>query len=135
MAVARWLRNGPLHTTMTNSITVSSDEMPLPLLFINGPFGHGAEAVFASEAAVLIADDSGITACASILKSVYYRAISLRQSHQLRKVYFFWICGMPHELEWFKSLLLALELQDVFEFLEVRSVSSIFNICIIVGSI
>ncbi|CAJ0854803.1 1957_t:CDS:2 [Entrophospora sp. SA101] len=74
----------------------------LPKVMIDGPFGSASEDVFKFEVSMLIGAGIG-------------------ESTKLRKVYFFWICRDHHSFEWFQSLLLAIEEQDIEQFIEIHT--------------
>ncbi|KIW22822.1 uncharacterized protein PV07_11083 [Cladophialophora immunda] len=94
----------------------------LPRIYIDGPFGSASEDVFKFETAVLVGAGIGVTPFASILKSIWYRMSQGGGSHtRLRKVYFFWICRDFGSLEWFKSLLTAIEAQDKQHSIEIHA--------------
>jgi predicted ferric reductase len=95
----------------------------LPRLYIDGPFGSASEDVFKFEVAVLVGAGIGVTPFASILKSIWYRMNYPQGSSRLRKVYFFWIIRDFGSLEWFRSLLLAIEAQDLDHAIEIHTVS------------
>ena len=98
----------------------------LPRIYIDGPFGSASEDVFKYEIAVLCGAGIGVTPFASILKSIWYR-MSHPQTERtrLRKVYFFWVIRDFGSFEWFRSLLSAIETQDVNSNIEIHFVSSI----------
>jgi predicted ferric reductase len=96
----------------------------LPRIYVDGPFGSASEDVFKFETAVLVGAGIGVTPFASILKSIWYRMNEPRERTRLRKVYFFWICRDFGSLEWFKSLLLAIEAQDDTNKIEIHTVSA-----------
>lgn len=95
----------------------------LPRVFIDGPFGSASEDVFKYEVAVLVGAGIGVTPFASILKSVWYRMNYPKEKTRLRKVYFFWVCRDFGSFEWFRSLLLAIEAQDLDNHIEIHTVS------------
>lgn len=95
----------------------------LPRIYVDGPFGSASEDVFKFETAVLVGAGIGVTPFASILKSIWYRMNYPQQRTRLRKVYFFWICRDFGSLEWFRSLLLAIEAQDFSNKIEIHTVS------------
>lgn len=96
----------------------------LPRIYVDGPFGSASEDVFKFETAVLVGAGIGVTPFASILKSIWYRMSSASaEKTRLRKVYFFWICRDFGSLEWFKSLLMAIEAQDKQHAIEIHTVS------------
>lgn len=105
----------------------------LPRLYIDGPFGSASEDVFKYEVALLVGAGIGVTPFASILKSIWYRMNFPQQRTRLRKVYFFWICRDFGSLEWFRSLLLAIEAQDLESRIEIHTVrplnSFLFSPC------
>jgi NADPH oxidase 2 len=98
----------------------------LPRVYIDGPFGSASEDVFKFEIAVLVGAGIGVTPFASILKSIWYRMNYPQGKTRLRKVYFFWIVRDFGSLEWFRSLLLAIEAQDLEDRIEIHTVSPDF---------
>jgi NADPH oxidase 2 len=94
----------------------------LPRVYIDGPFGSASEDVFKFEIAVLVGAGIGVTPFASILKSVWYRLNYPKEKTRLRKVYFFWVCRDFGSLEWFRSLLMAIEAQDLDNHIEIHAV-------------
>ena len=97
---------------------------PLPPVSIDGPFGGVSDSLFQFEAACISALGNDIEAYASILKSVWYRMNCSTQPCSLRKVYFFWECENFGSLEWFASLLKAIEAQDMDEKIEIYTVNN-----------
>ncbi len=95
----------------------------LPRIYVDGPFGSASEDVFKFETAVLVGAGIGVTPFASILKSIWYRMSQGGAQVRLRKVYFFWVCRDFGTLEWFKSLLQAIEAQDKNHSIEIHAVS------------
>jgi len=94
----------------------------LPRVYLDGPFGSASEDVFKYEIAVLVGAGIGVTPFASILKSVWYRMNYPKEKTRLRKVYFFWVCRDFGSFEWFRSLLLAIEAQDLDNHIEIHTV-------------
>ena len=94
----------------------------LPQVFVDGPFGGVSESVFDFEVAILVGVGTGVTPFASVLKSIWYRMNNPRQSTCLNKVYFFWICHDFETFEWFRSLLMAIEFQDMDSHIEIYPV-------------
>lgn len=95
----------------------------LPRVYVDGPFGSASEDVFKYEIAILVGAGIGVTPFASILKSIWYRMNYPQKRTRLRKVYFFWICRDFGSFEWFRSLLLAIEAQDLANHIEIHTVS------------
>ncbi|KAL1984581.1 hypothetical protein VTN96DRAFT_8883 [Rasamsonia emersonii] len=93
----------------------------LPRIYVDGPFGSASEDVFKYEIAVLVGAGIGVTPFASILKSVWYRMNYPQKRTRLRKVYFFWICRDFGSFEWFRSLLSAIEAQDLESRIEIHT--------------
>ncbi|CZT00317.1 related to NADPH oxidase 1 [Rhynchosporium agropyri] len=93
----------------------------LPRVYIDGPFGSASEDVFKYEIAMLVGAGIGVTPFASILKSIWYRMNYPQQKTRLRKVYFIWICRDFGSFEWFRSLLLAIEAQDMDNHIEIHT--------------
>lgn len=95
----------------------------LPRVYVDGPFGSASEDVFKYEIAVLVGAGIGVTPFASILKSIWYRMNYPQQKTRLQKVYFFWVCRDFGSFEWFRSLLMAIEAQDLDSHIEIHTVS------------
>ena len=93
-----------------------------PQLVIRGPYGNATRNMVKSNIAVCIGAGSGAVAFASVLKSVWYHLNSPYGSGSLKKVYFIWICRDFVSYEWFKSLLLAIEMQDLDRSIEIHTV-------------
>ncbi|KAG9249183.1 ferric reductase NAD binding domain-containing protein [Calycina marina] len=93
----------------------------LPRIYIDGPFGSASEDVFKYEIAILVGAGIGVTPFASILKSIWYRMNYPQKKTRLRKVYFFWVIRDFGSLEWFRSLLLAIEAQDMDNHIEIHT--------------
>ena len=93
----------------------------LPRVYVDGPFGSASEDVFKFEIAVLVGAGIGVTPFASILKSIWYRMNFPQQKTRLRKVYFFWVCRDFGSFEWFRSLLMAIEAQDMDQHIEIHT--------------
>ncbi|KAL6852936.1 hypothetical protein ACO1O0_007484 [Amphichorda felina] len=93
----------------------------LPRVYIDGPFGSASEDVFKYEVSILVGAGIGVTPFASILKSIWYRMNFPKKRTRLSKVYFFWICRDFGSFEWFRSLLLAVEAQDVDNRIEIHT--------------
>lgn len=94
----------------------------LPRVYIDGPFGSASEDVFKYEVAVLVGAGIGVTPFASILKSIWYRMNFPQKKTRLQKVYFFWVCRDFESFEWFRSLLMAIEAQDLDSHIEIHTV-------------
>lgn len=93
----------------------------LPRVYIDGPFGSASEDVFKYEVSILCGAGIGVTPFASILKSIWYRMNYPQKKTRLAKVYFFWICRDFGSFEWFRSLLMAIEAQDVDGRIEIHT--------------
>ena len=100
----------------------------LPRVYVDGPFGSASEDVFKYEVAVLVGAGIGVTPFASILKSIWYRMNYPQQKTRLRKVYFFWVCRDFGSFEWFRSLLMAIEAQDMDSHIEIHTVSHVSSL-------
>ena len=98
----------------------------LPRLYIDGPFGSASEDVFKYEVVALVGAGISVTPFASVLKSIWYRLNYPRKKMRLRKVYFFWVCRDFESFEWFRSLLSAIEAQDLDHQIEIHTVRLIF---------
>lgn len=100
----------------------SSAPAVLPQLVIRGPYGSATRNIVKSDIAICIGAGSGAIAFASVLKSVWYHMNSPYGSGVPKKVYFIWICRDFGSYEWFKSLLLAIEMQDLDRSIEIHTV-------------
>ncbi|KAF9103109.1 hypothetical protein BGX27_010735 [Mortierella sp. AM989] len=98
-----------------------SKPMTLPRVLIDGPYGSPSEDAFNYEIAVLVGAGIGVTPFASVLKHIWYSVMQPTKIITLRKVYFFWVCRDRDAFEWFQDLLIALEEQNMSDFLEIRS--------------
>lgn len=100
----------------------------LPRVYVDGPFGSASEDVFKYEVAVLVGAGIGVTPFASILKSIWYRMnYPQKEKTRLKKVYFFWVIRDFGSFEWFRSLLMAIEAQDMDSNIEVHFVSCLIR--------
>ncbi|KAF9974818.1 hypothetical protein BGZ73_001678, partial [Actinomortierella ambigua] len=98
------------------SIILPNPISPIWMDFLlDGPYGSPSEDAFNYEIAVLVGAGIGVTPFASVLKHIWYSVMQPTKIIALRKVYFFWA------FEWFQDLLIALEEQNLSEFLEIRS--------------
>ena len=95
----------------------------LPPVTIDGPYGYAMNTLWQKDVAVLVAIGPSIMMCASVLKSVWYRINFPSEKTILRKVYFFWLCEDTSGLEWFKSVLSAIESQNFDDNIEIHPVS------------
>jgi predicted ferric reductase len=118
-------RSAVVGVNKSDSNDPSSIRRVLPRVYIDGPFGSASEDVFKYEVAMLVGAGIGVTPFASILKSVWYKMNYPQQRTRLRKVYFFWVCRDFGSFEWFKSLLAAIEAQDLESRIEIHTVSSV----------
>ncbi|KAF8938876.1 hypothetical protein BGZ58_011246 [Dissophora ornata] len=99
----------------------STEPMTLPRVLIDGPYGSPSEDAFNYEIAVLVGAGIGVTPFASVLKHIWYSVMQPTKIITLRKVYFLWVCRDRDAFEWFQDLLIALEEQNMSDFLEIRS--------------
>ncbi|KAG0244921.1 hypothetical protein BGW41_005520 [Actinomortierella wolfii] len=86
------------------------DTIALPRVLLDGPYGSPSEDAFNYEIAVLVGAGIGVTPFASVLKHIWYSVVQPTKIIALRKAF-----------EWFQDLLIALEEQNLSEFLEIRS--------------
>jgi NADPH oxidase len=92
----------------------SGDTKPgIKQISIDGAYGTCAEDILKYETVVLIGAGIGVTPYASILKYIWHKLGSNRDSlhskTKLRKVFFFWVCPSIDTFEWFGVLLQDLE--------------------------
>lgn len=102
----------------------------LPPTFIDGPHGGLSKDIFQFEVAVLVVLGWDVAQFASILKSIWYRMSGFHQKTRLRKVYVFWSCERQFygACMWFKSLLMAIESQDIDHNIEIFTVSGLVHL-------
>ena len=96
----------------------------LPTVILQTTPGNPKDNVFYYDVAILIGVGDGIVPFASILKSIWYRMNCQRETLNLQKVYFFWLCHDFQSYEWFRSILLAIEFQDMDSLIEIYPVSN-----------
>ncbi|KAF9922652.1 hypothetical protein FBU30_007239 [Linnemannia zychae] len=106
----------PFYNSYKNAETIT-----LPRILLDGPYGSPSEDAFNYEIAVLVGAGIGVTPFASVLKHIWYSVMQPTKIITLRKVYFFWVCRDRDAFEWFQDLLIALEEQNMSDFLEIRS--------------
>lgn len=92
----------------------------LPTVLVDGPFGGGSQNIFKYDTLLLIGSDEGVIPFASILKSIWYHNNYATGVHHFQKVYFFHVCSDYDSLEWFRSLLYAIEQQDNAHMIEIH---------------
>jgi len=97
------------------NITTAPDGSPI--FRIDGPFGSASEEIFKFRTVILVAGGIGVTPFGSILKHINYR-IRMGQN-VLEKVYFYWVSRDKGSFEWFNEVLLALENDNINNFLEI----------------
>ena len=95
----------------------------LPLVMLQSPSEITKDKIFFYDVVVLIGAEEGVMPFASILKSVWYRMNCPHAALGLQKVYFLWVCHDFQSYEWFRSILLAIEFQDMDSHIEVYTVS------------
>ncbi|KAG0295200.1 hypothetical protein BGZ96_012302 [Linnemannia gamsii] len=108
-------------SSMQFHTTRSTEPITLPRVLLDGPYGSPSEDAFNYEIAVLVGAGIGVTPFASVLKHIWYSVMQPTKIITLRKVYFFWVCRDRDAFEWFQDLLIALEEQNLSDFLEIRS--------------
>ncbi|KAG0246267.1 hypothetical protein BGX31_003457 [Mortierella sp. GBA43] len=108
-------------STAASILQRSTEAITLPRVLIDGPYGSPSEDAFNYEIAVLVGAGIGVTPFASVLKHIWYSVMQPTKIITLRKVYFFWVCRDRDAFEWFQDLLIALEEQNLSDFLEIRS--------------
>ncbi|KAF9936196.1 hypothetical protein BGZ67_002592 [Mortierella alpina] len=111
----------PLSPTPSTLNKPRMEVMTLPRVLMDGPYGSPSEDAFNYEIAVLVGAGIGVTPFASVLKHIWYSVMQPTKVITLRKVYFFWVCRDRDAFEWFQDLLIALEEQNMTDFLEIRS--------------
>jgi NADPH oxidase len=94
--------------TRGDFVEIDSNNVTLPTVRIDGPYGAPAEDVFNAEVAILIGAGIGVTPFASILKHIWYRQ-KRGNLGTLRRVEFFWVCRDAPSFGWFQSLLQEVE--------------------------
>ncbi|KAF9944285.1 hypothetical protein BGZ72_002564 [Mortierella alpina] len=111
----------PVSPTASTLNKPRMEVMTLPRVLMDGPYGSPSEDAFNYEIAVLVGAGIGVTPFASVLKHIWYSVMQPTKVITLRKVYFFWVCRDRDAFEWFQDLLIALEEQNMTDFLEIRS--------------
>ncbi|CAG8568609.1 3572_t:CDS:2 [Dentiscutata heterogama] len=98
-------------------IDISALKKNLPRIMVDGPFGSASEDVFKFEIAVLVGAGIGVTPFASVLKSIKSTTQQNLPCFEKHISFGFAVTS----LEWFHSLLLAIEEQDIKQFIEIRT--------------
>ncbi|ELR18264.1 cytochrome b245 heavy chain, putative [Acanthamoeba castellanii str. Neff] len=108
----------------------------MPILRIDGPFGTASTDIFKFETVMLIGAGIGVTPFASILKTIRFRLEAALQDGgvgssdgrlrsaapiSVTKVYFYHIVREKNAFEWFFEVLVALENDNVNNFLEIHT--------------
>jgi len=91
-----------------------------PIFRIDGPYGAASEDVFKFASVVLVGGGIGVTPFASILKNIRY-SLEAKGTFLVQKAYFFWISRDKNAFEWFSDLLVALEQENINNFLEIHT--------------
>lgn len=99
----------------------------LPPIWVDGPFGDSFRGLFDEDVVILVGAGHQAIAFASVLKSIWYRQNFSCESSAIKKAYFFWLCEDINGLEWFKSLLMAIEAQDPGHIIEIHPVSPLLK--------
>ncbi|KAJ1989746.1 hypothetical protein H4R33_001949 [Dimargaris cristalligena] len=113
--------NKPADPPAPSTTEETNSALGLPRIMVDGPFGAPTEHVFDYEVSVLVGAGIGVTPFASVLKSLWYRISQPGKLSKTNKVYFFWICRDIQAFEWFQDLLVALEEEELGQFLDVRA--------------
>ncbi|KAI9894136.1 MAG: NADPH oxidase 3 [Vezdaea aestivalis] len=93
----------------------------LPHMCLVGPLGNTSEEVFKYEASVLVGGGEGFLSFVSIIKSAWYRIHYPQHRGQFRKLFFVWVCKDVSHCQWFRSLCMAVEAQDLDRRIEVHT--------------
>ena len=95
-----------------------------PQVLLSNDSAPKSENIFFYDVAVLVGAGECVMPYASILKSIWYRMNNPRAVINLQKVYFIWVCHEFESYEWFRSILLAIEYQDLDGLIEIYPVST-----------
>ncbi|KAJ2716732.1 hypothetical protein H4R19_000472 [Coemansia spiralis] len=104
-----------------NRVFNRAPQAKLPMIMVDGPYCAATQDVFDYDHIILICGNIGATPMSSVLKSLYYQLTMPKPTTTVRKVYFIWACRDVQALEWFRSLLAALDMEDIGEILEIRT--------------
>ncbi|KAJ2775654.1 hypothetical protein IWQ57_000283 [Coemansia nantahalensis] len=107
--------------TAANRVVATQPVIKLPTIMVDGPYGAPTQQVFDYEHLVLVGGGIGVTPMSSVLKSLFYQLTERPYECRVRKVYFIWVCRDVQSLEWFRDLLVALDMEDIGDILEVRT--------------
>ncbi|KAK6179830.1 hypothetical protein SNE40_012099 [Patella caerulea] len=97
----------------------SLENKPLPMLYVDGPFGEGHQDWFTFDVAVLVGGGIGVTPFASILKDIAFKSKSGLKIN-CKKVYFVWITRTQKHFEWLIDIIRDVEDQDVNDIVNVH---------------
>ncbi|KAK3606296.1 hypothetical protein CHS0354_037972 [Potamilus streckersoni] len=86
-------------------------EKPLPMLFLDGPFGEGHQDWYRFPVSVLIGGGIGVTPFASILKDIAHKS-KIGTRFPCAKVYFLWVTRTQKQFEWLTDIIREVETTD-----------------------
>ncbi|KAM4748977.1 dual oxidase 1-like [Rhinophrynus dorsalis] len=95
------------------------EEMTLPKLYLDGPFGEGHQEWNKFEVSVLVGGGIGVTPFASILKDLVFKS-SVNSRIHCKKVYFIWVTRTQRQFEWLTDIIREVEENDQRELLSVH---------------
>ncbi|XP_076465634.1 dual oxidase 2-like isoform X2 [Babylonia areolata] len=94
-------------------------DLPLPRLFVDGPFGEGHQDWYRFPVSVLVGGGIGVTPFASILKDLVFKS-KLKLKFPCQKVYFLWVTRTQKSFEWLTSIIQEVERGDERQLVDVH---------------
>ncbi|KAK3606293.1 hypothetical protein CHS0354_037969 [Potamilus streckersoni] len=86
-------------------------DKPLPMLYLDGPFGEGHQDWYRFPVSVLIGGGIGVTPFASILKDIAHKS-KIGAKFPCEKVYFLWVTRTQKQFEWLTDIIREVETTD-----------------------
>ncbi|KAL3866800.1 hypothetical protein ACJMK2_044068 [Sinanodonta woodiana] len=105
-AVGPWTMN----LRKTYDINNRGDK-PLPMLYLDGPFGEGHQDWYRFRVSVLVGGGIGVTPFASILKDIVHKS-KIGAKFPCEKVYFLWVTRTQKQFEWLTDIIREVETMD-----------------------
>ncbi|CAG5131899.1 unnamed protein product, partial [Candidula unifasciata] len=114
-AVGPWTTN--LRKIYSRKQNAEDENIKLPNLYLDGPFGEGHQDWYNCDVAVLVGGGIGVTPFASILKDIAFRSKSGMEL-TCKKVYFIWVTRTQKSFEWLVDIIRQVEKADVREIVD-----------------
>ncbi|KAK3607886.1 hypothetical protein CHS0354_036708 [Potamilus streckersoni] len=103
---------GPWTTNLRKTYDINNrGDKPLPMLYLDGPFGEGHQDWYRYRVSVLVGGGIGVTPFASILKDIVHKS-KTGTKFPCEKVYFLWVTRTQKQFEWLTDIIREVETTD-----------------------